>query len=54
MAISTIGIYAVNTSMFDVFVALVSRVLGYILLRMQRPVVNPIVGIVPGLILRKN
>jgi len=54
MAISTIGIYAVNTSMFDVCVALVAGVLGYILLRMQWPVVNLVVGIVLGSILEEK
>ncbi len=54
MAISTIGIYAVNTSMFDVCVALAAGVLGYILLRMQWPVVNLVVGIVLGSILEEK
>ncbi len=54
MAVSTIGIYAVNTSIFDVCVALVAGVVGYILLRMRWPVVNLIVGIVLGSILEEK
>ena len=54
MVVSIIGIYAVNTNIFDVCVALVAGVLGYIFLRMQWPVVNLVVGIVLGPILEEK
>ncbi|MGA9478973.1 MAG: tripartite tricarboxylate transporter permease [Desulfobacterales bacterium] len=48
MAVSIVGIYAVNTRMFDACVAVVMGVLGYILLRMEWPIVNLVMGVVLG------
>jgi len=48
MAISMVGIYAVNTRFFDVGVALVMGILGYILLRLEWPVVTLVIGVVLG------
>lgn len=48
MAVSLVGIYAVNTRMFDACVAVVMGVLGYILLRMDWPIVNLVMGVVLG------
>lgn len=54
MLISVIGIYAVNTRLFDAVVAVVMGVLGYILLRMKWPVVNLVMGVVLGEILENR
>ncbi|HZD26247.1 MAG TPA: tripartite tricarboxylate transporter permease, partial [Alphaproteobacteria bacterium] len=48
MALSLVGIYAVNTRLFDVGVAIASGVLGYLLLRMGWPVVSLVMGVVMG------
>ncbi len=54
MVISVIGIYAVNTRLFDAWVALAMGVLGYILLRLRWPVVNLVMGVVLGEILENR
>ena len=54
MAISMVGIYAVNTRLFDVGVALAMGVLGYILLRLKWPVVNLVMGVVLGEIIENR
>lgn len=54
MLISVIGIYAVNTRIFDAVVAISMGVLGYILLRLEWPVVNLIMGVVLGEILENR
>ena len=54
MVISLIGIYAINTRLFDAGVAIVMGVLGYILLRLKWPIVNLVVGIVLGEILEER
>ncbi len=54
MAISVIGIYAVNTRLFDAVVAVAMGVLGYILLRLKWPVVNLVMGVVLGEILENR
>jgi putative tricarboxylic transport membrane protein len=46
--VSLIGIYAVNTRLFDCGVALAAGLFGYVLLRLQWPVVALIMGIVLG------
>lgn len=51
MLVSVIGIYAVNTRLFDAGVAVTMGVLGYILLRLKWPVVNLVMGVVLGQIL---
>jgi putative tricarboxylic transport membrane protein len=51
MLISVVGIYAVNTRIFDAAVAVFMGVLGYILLRLKWPVVNLVMGVVLGEIL---
>ena len=51
IAVSLIGIYAVNTRLFDCGVALAAGVLGYVLLRLGWPVVSLVMGIVMGPIL---
>jgi putative tricarboxylic transport membrane protein len=48
MAVSVVGIYSVNTRMFDAGVAVAMGVLGYLLLRMEWPVVNLVMGVVLG------
>jgi putative tricarboxylic transport membrane protein len=48
MAISMVGIYAVNTRIFDIGLALVMGILGYILLRLEWPIVNLVIGVVLG------
>ncbi|MGD9224524.1 MAG: tripartite tricarboxylate transporter permease, partial [Desulfobacteraceae bacterium] len=48
MVISMIGIYAVNTRLFDAGVAVVMGILGYILLRLKWPIVNLVMGVVLG------
>lgn len=54
MVISLIGIYAINTRLFDAGVAIVMGVIGYILLRLKWPIVNLVVGIVLGEILEER
>ena len=54
MVVSLVGIYAVNTRIFDAAVALIMGVVGYVLLRLQWPVVNLVVGIVLGEILEER
>jgi putative tricarboxylic transport membrane protein len=54
MVISLIGIYAVNTRIFDAGLAIVMGVLGYILLRLQWPIVNLVMGLVLGDILENR
>ena len=54
MAISLVGIYAVNTRLFDAAVALFMGGLGYILLRLKWPIVNLVMGIVLGEILENR
>ncbi len=54
MVISLVGIYAVNTRIFDAGVAVVMGVLGYILLRLNWPVVNLVMGVVLGEILENR
>ena len=49
-----IGIYAVNTRLFDAGVAVTMGVLGYILLRLKWPVVNLVMGVVLGQILENR
>ena len=54
MLVSVIGIYAVNTRIFDAAVAVFMGVLGYILLRLKWPVVNLVMGVVLGEILENR
>jgi putative tricarboxylic transport membrane protein len=54
MVVSLVGIYAVNTRLFDAGVALCMGVLGYILLRLQWPIVNLVMGVVLGEILEER
>ena len=54
MVVSMVGIYAVNTRIFDAGVAVVMGVLGYILLRLEWPVVNLVMGVVLGEILENR
>lgn len=54
MLVSVIGIYAVNTRLFDAGVAVTMGVLGYILLRLKWPVVNLVMGVVLGEILENR
>ncbi len=54
MSLSLVGIYAVNTRLFDAGVALVMGTLGYILLRLEWPVVNLVMGVVLGEILEER
>jgi putative tricarboxylic transport membrane protein len=54
MVISLVGIYAVNTRIFDAGLALTMGVLGYILLRLKWPVVNLVMGVVLGEILENR
>ncbi|MEQ8348790.1 MAG: tripartite tricarboxylate transporter permease [Sneathiellaceae bacterium] len=48
IAVSLIGIYAVNTRLFDCGVALAAGLFGYLLLRLNWPVVSLVMGIVMG------
>ncbi len=48
MVMSMVGIYAVNTRLFDAGVAIAMGVLGYILLRLKWPIVNLVMGVVLG------
>jgi putative tricarboxylic transport membrane protein len=54
MVISMIGIYAVNTRLFDAGVAVVMGILGYILLRLKWPIVNLVMGVVLGEIMENR
>ncbi len=54
MAISMVGIYAVNARFFDVGVALTMGILGYILLRLEWPVVTLVMGVVLGVIIENR
>ncbi|MCF8063257.1 MAG: tripartite tricarboxylate transporter permease [Deltaproteobacteria bacterium] len=54
MVISLVGIYAVNTRLFDAGVAVVMGVLGYVLLRLNWPIVNLVMGIVLGEIMENR
>ncbi|MBN2122764.1 MAG: tripartite tricarboxylate transporter permease [Deltaproteobacteria bacterium] len=54
MVISMVGIYAVNTRLFDAGLAVVMGVLGYVLLRLRWPVVNLVMGVVLGEILENR
>jgi putative tricarboxylic transport membrane protein len=54
LVMSLVGIYSVNTSFFDVGVALVFGVLGYVLLRFDWPVVNLVMGVVLGSIFEQR
>jgi putative tricarboxylic transport membrane protein len=54
MVISMIGIYAVNTRLFDAGVAVVMGILGYILLRLRWPIVNLVMGVVLGEIMENR
>ncbi|MCK5162833.1 MAG: tripartite tricarboxylate transporter permease [Desulfobacula sp.] len=54
MVISMVGIYAVNTRLFDAGVAIAMGVLGYALLRMGWPIVNLIMGVVLGEIMENR
>ncbi|MCP4022852.1 MAG: hypothetical protein GY729_13505, partial [Desulfobacteraceae bacterium] len=54
MVISMVGIYAVNTRLFDAGVAIVMGILGYILLRMKWPIVNLVMGVVLGEIMENR
>ncbi|MBC8440992.1 MAG: tripartite tricarboxylate transporter permease [Deltaproteobacteria bacterium] len=54
MVISLVGIYAVNTRLFDVGVAISMGVLGYILLRTGWPIVNLVMGFVLGEIMENR
>jgi putative tricarboxylic transport membrane protein len=51
MVTSLVGIYSINAHIFDVEVAIAMGVLGYILLRLQWPVVALVMGLVLGDIL---
>lgn len=54
MVVSLVGIYAVNTRIFDAVLAVVMGVLGYILLRLKWPIVNLVMGVVLGEILENR
>lgn len=54
MVVSLIGIYAVNTRLFDCGVALAAGAAGYLLLRMKWPVVALVIGIVMGPIIENR
>ncbi|MGD8609472.1 MAG: tripartite tricarboxylate transporter permease, partial [Desulfobacterales bacterium] len=54
MALSLVGIYSVNTRLFDAAVAIVMGVLGYILLRLRWPIVNLVMGFILGEILEQR
>ena len=54
MALSLVGIYSVNTRLFDAAVAIVMGVLGYILLRLKWPIVNLVMGFILGEILEQR
>jgi len=54
MALSLVGIYSVNTRLFDAVVAIVMGGLGYILLRLKWPIVNLVMGFILGEILEQR
>jgi len=54
IVVSLVGIYAVNTRLFDCGVALAAGVMGYLLLRMGWPVVALVMGIVMGPIVEER
>lgn len=54
MVMSLMGIYSINTSFFDVGVALVFGLLGYVLLRFDWPMVNLVMGVVLGSIFEQR
>ncbi|MBP3731100.1 MAG: tripartite tricarboxylate transporter permease, partial [Mailhella sp.] len=54
LVMSLMGIYSVNTSFFDVGVALIFGVLGYLLLKFDWPVVNLVMGVVLGSIFEQR
>lgn len=54
MVVSMVGIYAVNTRLFDAGVAIIMGVLGYVLLRMGWPVVTLVMGVVLGEIMENR
>jgi len=54
MVISLVGIYAVNTRLFDAGVAISMGVLGYILLRTGWPIVTLVMGFVLGEIMENR
>jgi putative tricarboxylic transport membrane protein len=54
MVISAVGIYSINLRYFDVGVALVMAVLGYILHRLGWPIVTLVIGLVLGDILEER
>ena len=54
MVISMVGIYAVNTRLFDAGVAVAMGILGYILLRLKWPIVNLVMGVVLGEIMENR
>jgi putative tricarboxylic transport membrane protein len=51
MALSLVGIYSLNTRLFDAIVAIVMGMLGYILLRLKWPIVTLVMGFILGEIL---
>lgn len=53
-ALSLIGIYAMNTRLFDCGVALAAGLAGYVLLRFNWPVVSLVMGIVMGPIIENR
>ncbi len=54
IVVSLVGIYAVNTRLFDCGVALAAGVMGYVLLRLGWPLVALIMGIVMGPIVEER
>ncbi|MBN2123387.1 MAG: tripartite tricarboxylate transporter permease, partial [Deltaproteobacteria bacterium] len=54
LVMSLVGIYAVNTRIFDAGVAIAMGVLGYVLLRLEWPIVNLVMGVVLGEILEQR
>lgn len=54
MVVSMVGIYAVNTRLFDASLAIAMGVLGYILLRLKWPIVNLVMGVVLGEIMENR
>jgi putative tricarboxylic transport membrane protein len=54
MVVSLVGIYAVNTRPFDAGVAIVMGLLGYVLLRLEWPLVSLVMGLILGEILEER
>jgi putative tricarboxylic transport membrane protein len=48
MALSLVGIYSLNTCLFDAMVAIVMGLLGYVLLRLKWSIVNLVMGFILG------